>query len=61
LMAPEGSPYLSHPGERLPRDLERMRADLLARPAGQWIVRRYREDRQRLARGFPQRADAPRE
>ncbi|WNG15193.1 glutathione S-transferase family protein [Cystobacter fuscus] len=60
LMGPEGSPYAPRRGKRAPRQLERMREELLTRPAGQWFVRRYREDRQRLARGFPPGADAPR-
>jgi glutathione S-transferase len=59
LVGPEGSPFASRKGERVSAPLARMRAELLARPAGQWFARRYREDRQRLARGFPQRVDAP--
>jgi glutathione S-transferase len=53
LMRPEGSPYAPRQGEHMPCQLERMREELLTRPAGQWFVRRYREDRHRLARGFP--------
>ncbi len=53
MMGAEGSPYAPQPGETVPPRLAEMRAHLLARPAGQWLVRRYREDRRRLAQGFP--------
>lgn len=52
LVAAEGSPYTVRPGEEVPKALAEMRASVLARPAGQWVLRRYREDRQRPARGF---------
>lgn len=52
LLAPEGSPYAARPGEVVPPAIAELRAAVLARPAGQWLLRRYREDRQRPARGF---------
>ena len=52
LVAPEGSPYAARPDELLPPELAQMRAAVQARPAGQWVLRRYREDRQRRAQGF---------
>ena len=52
LVAAEGSPYAVRPGEEVPKEIAEMRASVLARPAGQWLLRRYREDRQRVARGF---------
>jgi glutathione S-transferase len=55
LLGAEGSPYVAQPGEELPRELAEMRAALLARPAGQWMTRRYKEDRGRVARGFEKR------
>jgi glutathione S-transferase len=52
LVAAEGSPYAVRPGELVPKAIAELRASVLARPAGQWLLRRYREDRQRVARGF---------
>lgn len=52
LVAPPGSPYALSPSEAVPPALARMRAQVQARPAGQWVLRRYQEDRQRRARGF---------
>jgi glutathione S-transferase len=52
LIAAEGSPYAARPGEVPPPAIAELRAAVLARPAGQWLLRRYREDRQRPARGF---------
>ncbi|WP_257454526.1 glutathione S-transferase family protein [Archangium lipolyticum] len=51
LLAPEGSPY-HRPGQPTAPAIEEMRAAINARPAGQWLARRYQEDRQRPARGF---------
>ncbi|MFY0565094.1 glutathione S-transferase family protein [Archangium lansingense] len=58
LVAAEGSPYTVRPAEDVPKALAELRASVLARPAGQWVLRRYREDRQRPARGFNSRAEA---
>jgi glutathione S-transferase len=58
LVAAEGSPYATRPGEVVPQEIAEMRASVLARPAGQWLLRRYQEDRKRLARGFGARPDA---
>jgi glutathione S-transferase len=58
LLAAEGSPYALRPGEVVPPVIAEMRAAVLARPAGQWVVRRYQEDRRRLARGFGARSEA---
>ena len=52
LMGTPGSPYAPRPGERVPQVLAQLRAELLARPVGQWFVRRYQEDRRRQAHGF---------
>jgi glutathione S-transferase len=52
IIAAEGSPYAPRPGEFVPPVIAEMRAAILARPAGQWLLRRYQEDRRRLARGF---------
>ena len=52
LMAPPGSPYEVRSTTAVPAELARLRAEVLARPAGQWVLRRYQEDRQRKARGF---------
>ncbi|WP_375771628.1 glutathione S-transferase family protein [Archangium gephyra] len=52
LVAAEGSPYAVRPGEEVPKAIAELRASVLARPAGQWLLLRYREDRQRVARGF---------
>jgi glutathione S-transferase len=52
LVAAEGSPFAVRPGERVPEEIAGLRASIRARPAGQWLLRRYREDRQRVARGF---------
>ncbi|ATB31665.1 glutathione S-transferase family protein [Melittangium boletus] len=52
MMMPEASPYALQPGQAVPPALAEMRARLLARPAGQWFLRRYQEDRRRLAHGF---------
>ncbi|OJT18466.1 hypothetical protein BO221_41135 [Archangium sp. Cb G35] len=52
LVAAEGSPYALRPAEEVPKALAELRASVVARPAGQWLLRRYREDRTRVARGF---------
>ena len=52
LLGPPESPYAPRPDETLPPVLAQMRAAARARPAGQWMLRRYQEDRQRRARGF---------
>ncbi len=56
LLAPEGSPYALRPGEVVPPAIAELRATVLARPAGQWVLRRYQEDRRRLAQGFDARS-----
>lgn len=48
LVAAEGSPYAPRPGEVVPPEIAEMRAAVLARPAGQWLLRRYQEDRRRV-------------
>ncbi|WNG39225.1 glutathione S-transferase family protein [Archangium violaceum] len=58
LTATEGSPYAVRPGELVPPELAELRAAIQARPAGQWLLRRYKEDRRRLARGFVTRSEA---
>lgn len=58
LLGVEGSPYAPRPGEVVPKAIAELRAAILARPAGQWVLRRYREDRRRLARGFDTRPAA---
>lgn len=58
LVAAESSPYAVRPGEVVPPEIAELRAAVLARPAGQWLLRRYKEDRQRVARGFGVRAEA---
>lgn len=58
LVAAEGSPYALRPGEVMPPEIAEMRAAVRARPAGQWLLRRYQEDRRRVARGFGTRAAA---
>lgn len=58
LVAPESSPYAPRPGEVVPQEIAELRAAVLARPAGQWLLRRYQEDRRRVARGFGARAEA---
>lgn len=58
LVAAENSPYVLRPGEVVPPEIAELRAAVLARPAGQWLLRRYEEDRRRVARGFGARAEA---
>jgi glutathione S-transferase len=58
LLAVEGSPYAARPGEVVPKAIAELRAAVTARPAGQWVLRRYQEDRRRLARGFGARSEA---
>jgi glutathione S-transferase len=60
LVAPEESPFASRPGEVLPPAVAELRAAVRARPAGQWILRLYREERRRVAsgQGSPQEAVA---
>ncbi len=58
LVAAEGSPYAAQPGEAIPKEIAELRASVLARPAGQWLLRRYQEDRRRVARGFDARLAA---
>ncbi|QRN95080.1 glutathione S-transferase family protein [Archangium violaceum] len=57
LMGPEGSPY-HRPGQAVSPAIAELRAALGARPVGQWIARRYQEDRRRPARGFTASASA---
>ena len=57
LLGVPGSPYAPPPGEVVPPAIAELRASLLARPAGQWVLRRYQEDRPRVARGFGTRAE----
>ncbi len=45
LVCVEGSPYELQPGVVPPPEIAELRAATLARPAGQWILRRYQEDR----------------
>ena len=57
LLGIPGSPYAPRPDEFVPAAITELRASLMARPAGQWVLRRYQEDRQRPARGYGSRAD----
>ncbi|PTL79331.1 glutathione S-transferase family protein [Vitiosangium sp. GDMCC 1.1324] len=57
LVGAEGSPFVLRPGEVLPPEVTEMRAAVMARPAGQWLLRRYQEDRRGQARGFSARAE----
>lgn len=43
----EGSPYAARPGLLMPKAIEQMADEVRARPAGQWILRRYQQDRHR--------------
>jgi glutathione S-transferase len=52
VLAAQGSPYEPRPGEVIPPAIAEVRTALLARPGGQWVLRRYQEDRRRPARGF---------
>jgi glutathione S-transferase len=45
LVAPEGSPYVARPGLRVPKVIGEMMEEVRARPAGQWVLRRYQQDR----------------
>ena len=58
LLASPGSPYKSRPGEIAPPVIAELCAAVLARPAGQWVLRRYQEDRQLPARGFAATTEA---
>jgi glutathione S-transferase len=49
VLATQGSPYEPRHGEVIPPPIAELRAAVLARPAGQWVLRRYQEDRRRPA------------
>jgi glutathione S-transferase len=49
LIMPPNSPWREQPGVPVPPVIAQMRDQVLARPAGQWLVRRYERDRQRPA------------
>ncbi len=45
LVGAEGSPYTTPPGLTLPPVVAELQAAVRARPAGQWMLRRYQQDR----------------
>lgn len=45
LIMAEGSPYAPQPEAEMPKAIVEMRKALLDRPAGQWLLRRYQQDR----------------
>ncbi len=51
LLMAENSPYPPRPDSETPKAIVEMRQALMARPAGQWLLRRYQHDRFRSASG----------
>jgi glutathione S-transferase len=49
LITTENSPYPARPDSETPKAIAEMRKAVLARPAGQWLLRRYQQDRFRSA------------
>ncbi|MDY7224990.1 glutathione S-transferase family protein [Hyalangium rubrum] len=49
LVAPDNSPYPPRPDAETPKAMVEMRKALRDRPAGQWVLRRYEQDRLRPA------------
>jgi len=49
LVAPEGSPYVLRPDNPLPKAIVQLMEEVRARPAGQWVLRRYQQDRHKAA------------
>jgi len=49
LVAPDNSPWKERPGVAYPSAATELRAQVRARPAGQWVLRRYEQDRRRTA------------
>ncbi|WP_224370414.1 glutathione S-transferase family protein [Hyalangium versicolor] len=49
LLAIEGTPYAFRPELPMPKAIVQMAEELRKRPAGQWALRRYQEDRHRVA------------
>ncbi len=45
LVAAPGSPYAAWPSMRIPKAIGQMIDAVRARPAGQWVLRRYQQDR----------------
>jgi glutathione S-transferase len=48
IVSPPGSPYESEPGS-ISRSVTEMRRALRERPAGRWVIERYKKDRPRIA------------
>jgi glutathione S-transferase len=51
LIAPPSSPWKERPGVAYPSAALEMRAQVRARPAGQWVLRRYEQDRRHPPKG----------
>jgi len=51
VIAAENSPYAPRPDVEMPKAIAEMRKAMLDRPAGQWLLRRYQQDRFRSASG----------
>jgi glutathione S-transferase len=49
VVAAEGSPYASRPDVPMPKAVVQMAEEVRARPAGQWVLRRYQQDRLKVA------------
>jgi glutathione S-transferase len=45
LVTAEGSPYAARPDLRIPKAIGQMVDEVRARPGGQWVLRRYQQDR----------------
>ena len=48
IVAAEGSPYAFRPDLPMPKAIVQIAEEIRARPAGQWVLRRYRQDRRRV-------------
>ncbi|WP_224245041.1 glutathione S-transferase family protein [Hyalangium gracile] len=53
IIQPEGSPYAARADVPMPKALVQMSEELRARPAGQWVLRRYQHDRRQAAAQRP--------
>jgi glutathione S-transferase len=49
VVAAEGSPYAARPELPMPRAVTQLVEEIRARPAGQWVLRRYQQDRHKAA------------
>lgn len=52
LVGAEGSPYAPRPEAPMPAPILELRKAVLDRPAGQWVLRRYQQDRQPRSPGL---------